>query len=221
MDRQSSGRGCSTTKQTASLELYLVRSHAFTRSQPCMGRVTISVHLSLSVRADTTRSRREGEQSGRDYHFVSRQTFEAEQAAGKMTSSNLHFLGCFQMKNGLAVITVHLQPNIFHTVYRGITLGMELKKKRGLAPSDMLLLFAGKLIESGEFEKNLYGTSTDSVRQVINTGKICVLCLHTQVLSTHARSQTRSIHSSRRSRENCLKLTMSMCVFVCVCIHRL
>lgn len=69
----------------------------------------------------TTRSRREGETSGRDYHFVSRQAFEAE-------------------------------------------------------------LSAGKLIESGEFEKNLYGTSTDSVRQVINTGKICVLCLHTQAL---------------------------------------
>lgn len=57
----------------------------------------------------------------------------------------------------------------------------------------MLFLFAGKLIESGEFEKNQYGTSTDSVRQVINTGKICVLCLHTQVLSTHAPSQTHSI----------------------------
>ncbi|CAB1440524.1 unnamed protein product [Pleuronectes platessa] len=39
-----------------------------------------------------------------------------------------------------------------------------------------------KLIESGDFEKNLYGTSSDSVRQVINTGKICVLCLHTQAL---------------------------------------
>uniref|UniRef100_A0A3Q3NFQ5 Protein PALS1 n=1 Tax=Labrus bergylta TaxID=56723 RepID=A0A3Q3NFQ5_9LABR len=69
----------------------------------------------------TTRNRRSEEVSGRDYHFVSRQTFEAE-------------------------------------------------------------LAAGKLIESGEFEKNLYGTSTDSVRQVINTGKICVLCLHTQAL---------------------------------------
>uniref|UniRef100_A0A3B4XGW3 Protein PALS1 n=1 Tax=Seriola lalandi dorsalis TaxID=1841481 RepID=A0A3B4XGW3_SERLL len=69
----------------------------------------------------TTRSRRDSEVGGRDYHFVSRQTFEAE-------------------------------------------------------------LAAGKLIESGEFEKNLYGTSTDSVRQVINTGKICVLCLHTQAL---------------------------------------
>uniref|UniRef100_A0A7N6ARZ4 Protein PALS1 n=1 Tax=Anabas testudineus TaxID=64144 RepID=A0A7N6ARZ4_ANATE len=44
------------------------------------------------------------------------------------------------------------------------------------------LYFLGKLIESGDFEKNMYGTSTDSVRQVINTGKICVLCLHTQAL---------------------------------------
>ncbi|XP_026869871.1 MAGUK p55 subfamily member 5-A [Electrophorus electricus] len=41
---------------------------------------------------------------------------------------------------------------------------------------------AGKFIESGEFEKNLYGTSTDSVRQLINSGKICLLCLHTQSL---------------------------------------
>ncbi|XP_061742821.1 protein PALS1-like isoform X2 [Nerophis ophidion] len=69
----------------------------------------------------TTRSRREGELGARDYHFVSRQMFDAE-------------------------------------------------------------LAAGKLIECGEFEKNLYGSSTDSVRQVINTGKICVLCLHTQGL---------------------------------------
>uniref|UniRef100_A0A8C5G2M5 Protein PALS1 n=2 Tax=Gouania willdenowi TaxID=441366 RepID=A0A8C5G2M5_GOUWI len=69
----------------------------------------------------TTRSRRDGELGGRDYHFVSRQTFEAE-------------------------------------------------------------LAAGKLMESGEFEKNMYGTSSDSVRQVINTGKICVLCLHTQAV---------------------------------------
>lgn len=58
--------------------------------------------------------------NGRDYHFVSRQTFEMDAAAGKF-------------------------------------------------------------IESGEFEKNLYGTSTDSVRQLINSGKICLLCLHTQV----------------------------------------
>ncbi|EMP40961.1 MAGUK p55 subfamily member 5 [Chelonia mydas] len=41
-----------------------------------------------------------------------------------------------------------------------------------------------KFIEHGEFEKNLYGTSIDSVRQVINSGKICLLNLHTQSLKT-------------------------------------
>uniref|UniRef100_A0A3P9AP95 Protein PALS1 n=1 Tax=Esox lucius TaxID=8010 RepID=A0A3P9AP95_ESOLU len=71
----------------------------------------------------TTRNRRDVEVNGRDYHFVSRQAFDMDAAAGKF-------------------------------------------------------------IESGEFEKNLYGTSTDSVRQLINTGKICLLCLHTQSLKT-------------------------------------
>lgn len=42
-------------------------------------------------------------------------------------------------------------------------------------------LAAGKFIESGEYGKNLYGTSTDSVRHVINSGRICLLCLHTRV----------------------------------------
>ncbi|KAM4690113.1 protein PALS1 [Rhinophrynus dorsalis] len=69
----------------------------------------------------TSRSRRDNEVAGRDYHFVSRQTFEAD-------------------------------------------------------------ISSGKFIEFGEFEKNLYGTSVDSVRQVINSGKICLLSLHTQAL---------------------------------------
>ncbi|XP_061563327.1 MAGUK p55 subfamily member 5b isoform X1 [Cololabis saira] len=43
-------------------------------------------------------------------------------------------------------------------------------------------LSAGKFIESGEYEKNLYGTSTDSVRHIINSGRICLLCLHTRSL---------------------------------------
>ncbi|XP_042602460.1 MAGUK p55 subfamily member 5b isoform X2 [Cyprinus carpio] len=43
-------------------------------------------------------------------------------------------------------------------------------------------LAAGKFIESGEFEQNLYGTNTDSVRQVVNSGKICLLCLHPRSL---------------------------------------
>ncbi|XP_053147679.1 protein PALS1 isoform X2 [Hemicordylus capensis] len=71
----------------------------------------------------TTRNRRDNEVAGRDYHFVSRQVFDADIAAGKF-------------------------------------------------------------IEHGEFEKNLYGTSIDSVRQVINSGKICLLNLHTQSLKS-------------------------------------
>ncbi|XP_041814523.1 MAGUK p55 subfamily member 5b isoform X1 [Chelmon rostratus] len=43
-------------------------------------------------------------------------------------------------------------------------------------------LAGGKFIESGEYEKNLYGTSTDSVRHVVNSGRICLLCLHTRSL---------------------------------------
>ena len=36
-------------------------------------------------------------------------------------------------------------------------------------------IMSNKFIESGEFEKNLYGTSVEAVKQVINMGKICVL----------------------------------------------
>ncbi|XP_029351677.1 MAGUK p55 subfamily member 5b isoform X2 [Echeneis naucrates] len=49
-------------------------------------------------------------------------------------------------------------------------------------PSFETDLAAGKFIESGEYEKNLYGTSTDSVRHIINSGRICLLCLHTRSL---------------------------------------
>lgn len=82
---------------------------------------TIFLSFCSLLISDTTRSRRENEIAGRDYHFISRQAFETDIAAGKF-------------------------------------------------------------IEHGEFEKNLYGTSIDSVRQVINSGKICLLNLHTQVL---------------------------------------
>ena len=36
-------------------------------------------------------------------------------------------------------------------------------------------IIANKFIEHGDFEKNLYGTSVDAVREVVNNGKICVL----------------------------------------------
>ena len=40
---------------------------------------------------------------------------------------------------------------------------------------------AHKFVEFGEFEKNLYGTSLEAIRQVINMGKICVLNFYPQV----------------------------------------
>lgn len=43
-------------------------------------------------------------------------------------------------------------------------------------------IVSNKFVEHGELEKNLYGTSLDAVRQVINTGKICILVLHPESL---------------------------------------
>lgn len=41
---------------------------------------------------------------------------------------------------------------------------------------------SNKFIEYGEFEKNFYGTSLDSVQTVVESGKICVLSLHPESL---------------------------------------
>lgn len=104
-------------------------------------------HLN-SFFVDTTRSRRETEAAGRDYHFISRQAFESDIAAGKF-------------------------------------------------------------IEYGEFEKNLYGTSIDSVRQVINSGKICLLNLHTQVWQSFCLSCFNSRSYCELSIELCLVYKIS------------
>lgn len=34
---------------------------------------------------------------------------------------------------------------------------------------------AGKFIEHGEFRGHLYGTSTDSVKSIINAGAVCIM----------------------------------------------
>jgi MAGUK p55 subfamily protein 5 len=39
-----------------------------------------------------------------------------------------------------------------------------------------------RFIEHGEFEKNLYGTSSDAIKKVIDNGKICVLNLYPMVI---------------------------------------
>ncbi|XP_019624646.1 PREDICTED: MAGUK p55 subfamily member 5-like isoform X4 [Branchiostoma belcheri] len=48
---------------------------------------------------------------------------------------------------------------------------------RGQFEQDIL---AGKFVEHGEYEKNIYGTSLDAIRRVINSNKVCVLNLHPQ-----------------------------------------
>lgn len=41
---------------------------------------------------------------------------------------------------------------------------------------------AGKFIEYGEYKGNLYGTSAESVRTLINSGYVCILSPHYQAL---------------------------------------
>lgn len=41
---------------------------------------------------------------------------------------------------------------------------------------------AGKFIESGEYKGHLYGTSTESVRSIVNAGCVCVLAPHYQAI---------------------------------------
>ena len=38
-----------------------------------------------------------------------------------------------------------------------------------------------RFVEYGEYEKNLYGTSVDSIGRTVNQGKICILNLYPQV----------------------------------------
>ena len=40
-----------------------------------------------------------------------------------------------------------------------------------------------KFVEFGEFENHFFGTSMDAIRQVVNSGKICVLSFHPQVIN--------------------------------------
>ena len=39
----------------------------------------------------------------------------------------------------------------------------------------------GRFVEFGEYEKQLFGTSMDAIRQVVNSGKVCILNFHPQV----------------------------------------
>lgn len=49
---------------------------------------------------------------------------------------------------------------------------------------------AGRYLEHGEYEGNLYGTRIDSIRGVVASGKVCVLDVNPQVGSQPACSQS-------------------------------
>lgn len=46
---------------------------------------------------------------------------------------------------------------------------------------------AGKFIEYGEYKGNLYGTSADSVKSLVDAGYVCILNPHYQVRSLYPR----------------------------------
>lgn len=41
---------------------------------------------------------------------------------------------------------------------------------------------AGRFIEFGEYKGNLYGTSSESVKSLVNAGYVCILNPHYQVI---------------------------------------
>lgn len=43
---------------------------------------------------------------------------------------------------------------------------------------------AGKFIESGEYKGHLYGTSSESVKSIVNCGSVCVLSPHYQAIKS-------------------------------------
>ena len=45
-----------------------------------------------------------------------------------------------------------------------------------------------RFVEFGEFKGNLYGTTYASIRAVISSGRICLLCPHTQVNTQEAKA---------------------------------
>lgn len=109
-----------------------------------------------------------------------------------------------------SILTLELERE--ETEHRSPWVWVDDSKRR------VVFFSSGKLIESGEFEKNLYGTSTDSVRQVINTGKICVLCLHTQVGAHAPMEQGGAVSGGWTQAKTVDSL---MCLFLCMSASRL
>jgi MAGUK p55 subfamily protein 5 len=62
---------------------------------------------------------------------------------------------------------------------------------------------SGKFVEHGEYDGHYYGTSLDSIKEVIDSGKVCVVNLHCQVNNTY---------NYLKNRKN-TKVQSSFCIF--------
>ncbi|NXV58645.1 MPP2 protein, partial [Molothrus ater] len=57
---------------------------------------------------------------------------------------------------------------------------------------------AGRYLEHGEYEGNLYGTRIDSIRAVVDAGKMCILDVNPQVLGGQEADAQRTVEESSR-----------------------
>lgn len=52
---------------------------------------------------------------------------------------------------------------------------------------------AGKYLEHGDYEGNLYGTKVDSIREVMRSGKMCILDVNSTVRKSRILNQCRAV----------------------------
>lgn len=89
------------------------------------------------------------------------------------------------------VPTIHFQECIVISIYYSISVTSRPIRPGEVEAKDYFFVSrdkmeedieANKFIEFGEYKGNLYGTSTESVKAIINSGHVCILNPHYQAL---------------------------------------
>lgn len=62
----------------------------------------------------------------------------------------------------------------------------------------------GRYLEHGEYEGNLYGIKTDSIQEVIEAGRICILDPNPQVRKTTRKRAIRQLTTGTWSHDLCM-----------------
>lgn len=74
---------------------------------------------------------------------------------------------------------------------------------------------SGRFLEHGEYDGNLYGTKIDSIHEVVDSGKICILDVNPQVTKTNSfflkvvRKNVKRSEKSHGLKECCLNCQTS------------